>query len=142
MNRSKNVEEIVEGFKLMRQHLRGSSCSVSELPLTHSQWLALMVIGRGHLVTIGDVKKALGISSSAATQLANNLEEKGHVIRTPLSTDARASVLVLSSDSKKKFEHMRTKKLKEFTKLFDVFTDDEFSTYVQLLAKLTKSISK
>jgi len=101
-----------------------------------------MVIGRGHLVTIGDVKKALGISSSAATQLANNLEEKGHVIRTPLSTDARASVLVLSSDSKKKFEHMRTKKLKEFTKLFDVFTDDEFSTYVQLQAKLTKSISK
>jgi len=37
---------------------------------------------------------------------------------------------------------MRTKKLKEFTKLFDVFTDDEFSTYIKLQAKLTESIAK
>jgi len=141
MNRFKNIEEIIEGFKLVRQHLRPTVSGISELSLTHSQWLALAVVGRGYLVTVSNLRNALGISSSAATQLANSLERKGHIKRLKHPTDGRVSVLALTSHTKKIFATMRKKKLKEFRVLFDVFSDKEFILYLKLHKKLIKSIS-
>lgn len=141
MQRAQDIEEIIEGFKVMRQQLRFAAEDVSQWTLSHSQWLALSVIARKEAVTVGKLRAALGVSSSAATQLANSLEKKQHIVRAADKTDGRVSVLVLTSQTKQAFATVRVKRLDEYGKLFAALNAEEFAQYLKLHRKLINSIS-
>ncbi len=118
-----------------------TKCSTS-CPFTTVQWLALSAIKNKEVSSVTEIKKILSISSSAATQLVNELVKKGSVTKCADPDDGRTTRLALSSSAHRDLARMHSIMLKRFTKRFSVLTDREFTTYMRLQLKLIKKSKK
>lgn len=140
--RKKQVEELMESFQSLRRSVTFRPLGSSLIPrITPSQWGVLMIIGQRGGCTVKDVAKALGISSSAATQLIDGLVTSGYVMRKTDSKDRRVVLVSLSTKSKAHMEKMKKQMLKKFLQFFDALNDKEFDQYVLLSKKITNRFS-
>lgn len=86
--------------------------------------------------TVKDVAKALGITSSAATQLVDGLVSSGYVNRKTDEEDRRAVALTLSKKTKEHVNKMKKQGIQKFLTLFKVLNDKEFNQYLELNKKI------
>jgi len=139
VSRTKELEEIFESFYALRQKAAFKKMTAASCPqIANSQWLALAVIARTDKATIKDVHTALGITSSAATQLVNELVSKKYVLRKTNIKDRRALALELSPTAKKFFKTMRVNAIKNLAQSFSALNDEEFALYIKLTRKILK----
>ncbi len=93
--------------------------------------------------TVKDVAQALGMTSSAATQLVDGLVASGYVLRRVHAEDRRAVILTLSAKTNHNVERMKRQGVRALLKFFAVLNDREFNQYVALNKKIVqKSLSK
>lgn len=142
-NRKQKVEELLESFSSLRRVMAFHPISIEKMPrITPSQWGALMLIEHQGESTVKDVARALGITSSAATQLIDGLVASGYVTRKTHAEDRRVVTLTLSSTTKKHINVMKKEVLQKFLKFFEVLNNKEFNQYILLNKKIVQRLLK
>ena len=141
---TKELQEILEGFHTVKRVLEVKHAAriVGKPSITNAQWLALDVISRHQEASIKDICGALGVTSSAATQVVNDLVKMNLVSKKVSDTDARVVAVSLTLKTKRMLEELRTTMLQNMSRLFSVLTKDEFETYRSLHAKLVRAFAK
>jgi DNA-binding MarR family transcriptional regulator len=140
-NRTKQLEDLLLNFHNARQKVISQGQFLNAgADITFSQWIALEIVGRSKKASIDEIAKALQTSSSAATQLISSLKKKGFVTKKIGSDDRRFSAIELSPKAGKLFKAMKKKKIMHVKKLFSNFTDEELSTFIMLIKKITLNV--
>lgn len=137
MNREKEIGEILAWFQHIKRQI---GCQVRQSGLTHAQWIALSVIREKEGVGIKKIAEVLGVSSSAATQLVDDLEENKFVIRETSKDDKRVLVISLTEKAQKQFADMQHERIRAFSGFFDALDAEEFVQYVALNKKIISRI--
>jgi DNA-binding MarR family transcriptional regulator len=136
-NRKAQIEDLLEDFHSMRRCMTMRIERPSKGPrITPAQWSVLMQIVHRGESTVKEVADALGISSSAATQLVDGLVKGGYVDRVQSTADRRAVTLTLSKKTKNRVGKMKEHAVDKFLSAFTVLNDKEFSQYCALSKKL------
>jgi DNA-binding MarR family transcriptional regulator len=137
MTRKQQVEELFADLRSLRRTMAFRMPGSTTMPrVTPSQWGVLLLIEQQGESTVKEVAKALGISSSAATQLIDGLVESGYLLRQARAGDRRSVALTLSKKSKAKVTTMRKRTLQKFLNVFKALNDREFAQYVALNKKI------
>ena len=136
MNREKEIGEILAWFQHIKRQI---GCQVRQSGLTHAQWIALSVI-REKEGGIKKIAEVLGVSSSAATQLVDDLEDNKFVIRETSKDDKRVLVISLTEKAQKQFADMQRERIRAFSVFFDALDAEEFAQYVALNKKIISRI--
>ncbi len=106
--------------------------------LSIQQWEVLRMVLATDSVTIKDIAKHLGLTSSAATQIVDATEQMGHVLRVPHKTDKRSVCVVLSPQEKKVFAKEMPAICARLETLCAPATTKELADVVRVLGKITK----
>ena len=142
-NRKQKIEELMENFQSPKRTMVFHATPSMKIPrITPSQWGVLMFALQRGESTVKDVAKALGITSSAATQLIDGLVVNGYVTRGELTEDRRKVTLTLSNKTKKQVEKMKKQALQKFLKFFEVLNDKEFDQYILFNKKIVEKLLK
>ena len=137
IDRKRKIEELLTDFQALRRTVVLKNAKAIGLPrVTPSQWGVLTLVEQREKSTVKEISQALGITSSAATQLVEGLVTSGYLVRKTSAKDRRSVVLTLSQKSKKQVDGMKKRVLQKFLKMFGAFTDREFNLYVALNKKL------
>ncbi len=133
----------MESFGSLRRVMSFHPVRTAKMPrITPAQWGALMLVEQRGKSTVRDVARALGITSSAATQLVDGLVESGYVVKKVNAEDRRVISLTLSSKTKVQVEAMKKQALQKFLKFFEVLNDTEFNQYIMLNKKIVERLLK
>lgn len=137
ISRKQKVEEFLIDLQSLKRAMTFRMVGSADIPrITPSQWGVFMFIEERGESTIKDVAKALGITSSAATQLVDGLVSSGYVNRKTDEEDRRAVALTLSKKTKEHVNKMKKQGLQKFLTLFKVLNDKEFNQYLELNKKI------
>ncbi len=138
-NRKQKVEELLTDLRSLRHTMKFRMAGSARTPrITPSQWGALMLIEERGESTVKDLANALGISSSAATQLVDGLVSNGYVVRKVHVEDRRSVTLTLSKKTVAQVEKIKKQSLQKFLKFFAVLSDREFDQYIALNKKIIR----
>jgi DNA-binding MarR family transcriptional regulator len=138
-NRKEKVEELLAGLQSLRRSMSFKMAGSAKIPrITASQWGVLMFVEQRGESTVKDVAKALGVTSSAATQLVDGLVVSGYLMRETHAEDRRTVTLTLSKKSKSHVEGMKKQALQKFLKIFEALNDKEFDQYCALNKKIVR----
>jgi DNA-binding MarR family transcriptional regulator len=137
--RKLKVEELLADMRLLRRSMAFKTSGAGRLPrVTPSQWGVLMLIEQHGTSTVKEVAQALGVTSSAATQLVDGLVTSGYLLRKSSTQDRRIVTLTLSTKSKTQVNRMKKHAVEGFLKIFEALSDKEFDQYVALNKKLVQ----
>lgn len=142
-DRKEQIEGIVECMHAIKRKLAsegGYFTGMAAKRITPSQWFVLLMAERNKNIGVKEIAGLTGITSSAATQLINELVKKGYLVRKGKLEDRRALSIVLSDKSKKQIHSMKEQGLKKLIALFGVLSDNELKAYYQLNKKITDKI--
>lgn len=134
----------MESFHSLRRHEAFRGGHPTELPgVTPAQrGVLLHLVHSGEETTVKNVANALGITSSAATQLIDGLVAHGYVLRETNPADRRRVCLMLSKEVRLQVGKIKKHMLQKFLKLFEALDDKEFSQYLLLNKKIVNRFSK
>jgi len=107
-----------------------------EAGITHSQLAVLRILKKNENVNIKDIAGMLEITSSAITQIVNELVKKGFILRKRNPEDRRTLNLVLSEKATIQIDSIKNKSFSELYSLFEVLSDDELLDYYKLNNKI------
>lgn len=139
LNRKQKIEELLEDFGSLKRVMVFRGFDIKKMPrITPSQCNVLMLIEQRGVCSVKDVADALGISSSAATQLVDGLVEGTHVTRSENAQDRRAVSITLSKPIKSKIKAMKRHMAQKLLAVFELLTDAEFSQYCALNKKIVQ----
>ena len=140
--RKSTLQHILNNFHIIRNYLKTQLNNLpTERPITHSQWILLNLIDQAQTTNISSISQKLGISSSAITQLVDNLVQVGDVLRTPDPQDRRAVQLKLSTQGQTRLRQIKVHHLNQLEQMFDTLTDTELNQYNQFTQKLIAQIN-
>lgn len=136
-SRKQQIEAFLADLQSLRRAMTFKVAGSAKLPrITPAQWGAFMVIEERGESTVKEVAKALGITSSAATQLVDGLVTSGYVMRNTDTKDRRTVTLTLSKKTKAQVAQMKKQGIQKFLKLFEALNDTEFDQYLSLNKKI------
>ncbi len=142
-SRKQKIEDLIENFHSLRRTMIFHAGAGVKIPrITPSQWGVLMFIEQKGKSTVKDVANAMGITSSAATQLVDGLVLSRYITREASTEDRRTVILALSAKVKAQVEKMKKEGLQKFIKLFEALSDKELDQYILLNKKIVERIFK
>lgn len=142
MNRVDYITEFLEGMRMMKHKMLCKEAPDKGIQqVTFSQWRVLELISHSEHLSIKEIHQPLGISSSAATQIVNELVKKKHVVRASNTNDKRVSAVRLSPKTKKSMSSLNEKTLKNVLSMFECLSDKEFKTYIELNMKIINNMN-
>jgi len=137
--RKQKVEALLVDLQALRRAMTFRRAAPGRLAqITPSQWGVLMLVEQGEARSVKEVAKALGITSSAATQLVEGLVVGGYLARKTSLEDRRVIHLALSKKSESQVVAMKKRSLERFLKVFGALTDAEFDRYLELTKKIVE----
>lgn len=141
ISRTSKLQEMLEGFYTMKRHAdMRNSCRTHGLSVTHAQWMVLNFIYREEHVSIKDIRLAFSITSSAVTQLVNELIKNNYVAKKTSTIDRRVSTIELTPKTKQTMSHVRESILTHMLRVFSALSDKEFTEYARLNKKINNSL--
>lgn len=111
---------------------------------THSQFTVILYLMRNKERDIfqRDIEEEFGIRRSSVSAALSNLEEKGYIIRSSVSQDARLKKITVT-DKGEKFIEESMKIINGFEKeLVSQITEDELDIFYGVLNKLSEVADK
>ncbi len=142
-NRKQKVEELMERIHAMKRQMTIGASSCTKMPrITPAQWGVVVLIEQRNGSTVKDIATALGVTSSAATQLVDGLVASGYVTRKQDPKDRRRVTLMLSVETKRHVSQMKEQVSKRLLKFFKILDDKEFDQYIRLNEKLSRALLK
>jgi len=143
VTRKEKVKEMLESFSSLRRATTFGAAGHAKMPpITPAQWSALMTIEQRGESALKDVAEALGITSSATTQLVDGLVRSGYVVRAVDQGDRRTVTLTLSNKARAHVTAMKKQVLQRFLTFFEVLSDKELNQYLGLHKKIIERLSK
>lgn len=142
-NRKKQIEGVIECMHAIRRKIAsegGYFTDTGAKRITPSQWYVLLMVERNENIGVKEIAGLIGITSSAATQLINELVKKGYIIRKGKLEDRRALSIMLSDKSRKQIRSMKKQGFKKLIALFSILSDNELITYCELNKKIADKI--
>lgn len=141
MPRKQLIEEIMASINVMKNKMHAKILQNSfKHNITHSQWFVLSIIQEHRKISVKEISKILGISSSATTQLIDGLAENHYVERKTDARDRRFLQLCLSKKGQKSIFIMKARYVKTMENLFHGLTDEELTMYLVLHKKILAQI--
>lgn len=136
-DRKKIIEKTIESiFAIKHRIMFEMSSYFKEMGLTHSQMSVLRILQKNEKINIKDIAALLGITSSATTQIVDELVKKDFILRKRNPEDRRTVKLTLSEKSASQFESIKNKGFRELYSLFEALSDDELLAYNVLNKKI------
>jgi DNA-binding MarR family transcriptional regulator len=108
--------------------------------ITTSQWHVLLMVEKNKDISVKKIASLIGITSSAVTQLINELVKKDYIIRKGKPEDRRSLSIALSNKSKEQIHAIKRQGLNKLIALFDILSDNELKTYCDLNKKIADKI--
>jgi DNA-binding MarR family transcriptional regulator len=90
----------------------------------------------------GELAKQFSITSSAVSQMVDQLERKKLVERVQNSDDRRVTYVKLAHEARKVFDNMRTKYVDHLSERFTDISNQELETLLKILEKTIKHVGK
>jgi len=138
LDRKEQIRELLANLRAVRRVvMRYRDSYLQQRNLTYSQMWVLHVVKEHDGIKVKEIADLLGITGSAATQLADALVKKGYLSRERSPGDRRALEIRLSDQGKKQ---VGVPQMKNLEKLFDVFDDEELLQYCELNKKIINRI--
>jgi DNA-binding MarR family transcriptional regulator len=138
LDRKEQIGELLANLNALRRMvMRYRDSYLKQRNITYSQAWVLHVVREHDGIGLKEIAGLLGITSSAATQLADTLVKRGYLSRERSPEDRRALKVRLSDQGKKQVDVLQMKNLE---KLFDVFDDEELLKYCELNKKIINRI--
>ncbi len=142
LRRRQLLEQIMLSMgKLHRSFATTRDGFLAQFSLSRPQMDLLMAIKHCPLST-GDIAKRFAITSSAVSQMVDQLESKKLVERVASQTDKRVSMVKLAGETHKVFEDMRNKFVDHLDLRFASISNQEFETLLDILNKTVDQISQ
>ena len=110
-----------------------------EAGITHSQMAVLRILKKNGNMNIKDIAGILGITSSATTQIVDELVKKDFLSRKRNPDDRRTVNLTLSPKAIIQLDLIKNRSFNELHSLFEVLNDDELLDYHKLNNKILGS---
>ena len=137
MQRDQIISEIMASINAMKNKLHARTMSLGHTKgIPHSQWFVLCLIERCPDMGIKEISGMLGITSSATTQLVDELVKNGYVTRKTNSNDKRSLCICLSKKGQKNMAVMKKKYMDVMKRIFSSLSDKELETYNNLHKKI------
>jgi DNA-binding MarR family transcriptional regulator len=137
-HRAQLIAELLEGMHAFNHRFLSKMRSDSGLPF--SQMAVLHLVEEHGGTSIGELSKLLGITSSAVTQLVDELEHKGYLFRQSRLDDRRALEINLTQKCKTDLAELKIAQVERLGALFNALSDEELEQYVALNKKLTDPV--
>src|SRR3989338_5172757 len=134
------LEEITTAFHAIKNKMHAKMMHKNKGNITHSQEFALFTISQSKDTGIKEISKMLCTSSSAATQLVNELVKQGYVIRRTNSKDKRALHLEVSKKGHAQILKTKLQHSKIISSLFSSLTNRELKNFIALNKKILNNI--
>ena len=126
---------LVIGKEIYHEQISISNCSPAQ---NH----VLMLVGISKSIGVKHLAEKLRVTSGAATQHIDALEKAGLLTRTINKSNRREVVVETTKKGKAIFEKIRRNKSALLSKLFEDLSDNELSTLVKLIEKVSKKYEK
>jgi DNA-binding MarR family transcriptional regulator len=123
-------------MRAARAQRRGWRDALAPWDLTPSQGRALRVISAADGTRVSDLADALRIAPRSATEVADGLEQRGLVERTPDPRDRRAVLLRPTAAGRRLREEVEAARAAEARSLFGRLSADDRSTLARILRSL------
>ena len=88
-------------YAVSKEIVRSYTPFLSEIDLTYTQYIAMMVMWEHKEVTVKELGKKLFLDSGTLTPLLKNLEKKGLVVRERSKSDERFLVVTVTDEGMK-----------------------------------------
>lgn len=136
-DRKKLVEKAIENiYAIKHKIMYKMAFFFKEIGITHSQMAVLRILQKNGNINIKDIASHLGITSSATTQIVDELVKKEFLLRKRNAEDRRTVNLTLSEKALVQFNSIKNKSFNELYSLFEVLSDEELSDYCKLNNKI------
>ena len=96
----------------------------------------LFSLKRGPLST-GALAKQFSVTSSAISQMVDQLERKQLVLRVPSDHDRRITLVQLADSATEQFRKLRREFISHISGKFEDVSDKEFTQLLKILTKIT-----
>ena len=136
-DRKKLIEKTIENIYALKHRIMNEMAFFfKETGITHSQMTVLRILKKNENINLKDIAGMLGITSSATTQIVDELVKKDFLLRKRNPDDRRTVNLTLSEKAITQFNSIKNKSFSEFFSLFEVLSDDELLDYYKLNNKI------
>lgn len=140
MNRTQLVQELAADFHAIKNKIHGTMIQSPPNGITYAQQFALLTICQAKASSNKEISQMLCTSSSAATQLINELVKQGFVVRNISKTDRRTLDLVVSKKGKKQLLETKKRHTAIMSLLVGALSDAELAQFVQLNKKILSNL--
>jgi len=127
--------------ELQRSFATSRDGFLAQFKLSRPQMDLLFSLKHNQLST-GELAKKFSVTSSAVSQMVDQLERKGMVQRVPDQNDRRITYVKLADETRKVFENMRNKFITHFGERFSDIDNNELEALLAILTKTVNSIGK
>jgi DNA-binding MarR family transcriptional regulator len=125
-------------LRVARAQRRGWREALAPWELTPSQGRALRVISEGDGTRVSDLAEALRIAPRSATEVADGLQQRGLVERTPDPRDRRAVLLRPTRAGRRLREEAEAARAAQARELFGRLAADDRATLARILRALAE----
>ncbi len=140
--RKQLLENIMGAIGELHRHFATSrDVFLAKFKLTRPQMELLFSIKHAQLST-GELAQRFGITSSAVSQMVDQLERKKLVQRVSKPGDRRVTYVTLAPQAHKQFEKLRTQFTEHLSQRFESLTTKELETLLHILTKTVKTMEK
>lgn len=139
MDRKDHVKKIIDTWHIIHQHLhlqKVNQPAKTKCKLPYSACTTLSLVNLDKTITIKKLSETLGSSSSAATQIVNQLETAGFIKRINDKNDKRVWNIQITPAGQKKNKQIGDQIVNDFEKVFSKLTTDELKQYAELTRKI------
>ncbi len=109
---------------------------------TRAQIGVLFVVSHKEPITIKEISHIFHMTSSAGTQLVNELVKGKFLARKEDQSDGRKTSLILTEKGKKNLEKAKEYRIKRMIEMFKPLTDNELGQLLKLQAKIVEGWEK
>jgi DNA-binding MarR family transcriptional regulator len=135
--RKLHIESIIGNIYAIRRKFSDSGAAKNgQHDITSSQWAVLARVLKKENIGVKELGRELGITSSAITQLVDELVLKGYLVRQSSRSDRRALSLKLSDLRKKQIFAIKARTIRRLTSMFNALNDEELARYDILNKKI------
>jgi DNA-binding MarR family transcriptional regulator len=127
---------------LLRQLTRLTGAADDALPMTASQRIALIEIGRDGPFRLSELAERMGTSTPTASRAVDGLEGLGLVTRTPEPADRRALSIELSPEGQRLFDERHARAASAFEPATAALGPADRRKLLDLLRVMTDALSR
>jgi DNA-binding MarR family transcriptional regulator len=132
-------EELMQNISALRKAVFSPDSRLHRT-ITPQQWVVMRIIAHTPDCTVKDIAAQMQITSSAATQLVDKLEQGRFISRKENSKDRRAIHISLSKKTESEVKKLKMQMRSRLTKVFSVLSEKELEQFVTIHKKIVDQI--